>query len=127
MAAVKRFEDLEVWKASRRIVRDFNLLVNSSKLVHDKILTYQMRRAAISVFANIAEGFERNGNKEFVNFLFIAKASNGEFRTLLYAAVDIELITQEEFDDFYKRSCLLSGSLFSLISHLKKSEIKGVR
>ena len=127
MGEVKRFEDLEVWKLSRLILKDFNRLIKSTELGFDKILVYQMRRAATSVIANIAEGFERNGNKEFCNFLFIAKGSSGEFRTLLYSAFDNESISEKQFNEFYSRSCQISGALFNLIKYLKSSSIEGIR
>ena len=85
---VKNFEDLEIWKDARALTREVYQLTRDSKFLKDFGLRDQIRRAAISVMSNIAEGFERGGNQEFVQFLYVAKASCGEVRSQLYVALD---------------------------------------
>jgi four helix bundle protein len=86
--AVKNFEDLNVWKQARQLTQEVYRLTKTEKFLKDFGLRDQIRRAAISVMSNIAEGFERGGNQEFVQFLYVAKASCGEVRSQLYVALD---------------------------------------
>jgi len=81
---IKNFGDLEIWKAARRLSRKIYGLSKGPKLAQDFGLRDQMQRAAISIMSNIVEGFERGGNQEFVQFLYIAKGSCGEIRSQLY-------------------------------------------
>ena len=127
MASIKTFEDLEVWQLARELEKIFKELLKTSGLKNDFALADQMRRASNSIKANISEGFERNGNKEFINFLFIAKASAGEFRSHLYSALDGNLINKLQFEEHYKLCCRISGALYNLIQYLKNSNIKGLR
>src|SRR6266478_7364132 len=85
---VKNFEDFEIWKDARALTREIYQLTRDSKFSKDFALRDQIRRAAVSIMSNIAEGFERGGNQEFVQFLYVAKASCGEVRSQLYVAVD---------------------------------------
>lgn len=77
-----------------------------------------MRRCAVSVMSNIAEGFERHTNKEFVNFLFIAKGSCGEFRSQLYVALDCGYVTADEFKKYYGSCHKISKSISGFIKYL---------
>ncbi|TAK06448.1 four helix bundle protein, partial [bacterium] len=86
--AVKSFEDLEVWKETRRLSKEIYAATQDAKFSKDFGLRDQIRRAAVSVMSNIAEGFERGGNQEFIQFLYIAKGSCGEVRSQLYVALD---------------------------------------
>jgi four helix bundle protein len=85
---VKNFEDLEIWKEARCLTREIYQLTRDTKFSKDFGLNSQIQRAAISIMSNIAEGFERGGNQEFTQFLYIAKGSCGEVRSQLYVAVD---------------------------------------
>lgn len=93
----KTFEDLEGWKASRLLCRSVYAATTNGGFQRDSALRNQIRRAAISVMSNIAEGFERDGNKEFVQFLSQAKGSCGEVRSQLYAALDQAYVSDESF------------------------------
>ena len=122
---VKQFEDLEVWKQSRELCKDVYKITNYELFNKDFRFRDQIRASSGSIMDNIAEGFERNGNKEFVQFLYIAKGSCGEVRSQLYRALDNNYITKEEFDTLYNKSIQLSKSLSGFIQYLKKSEITG--
>ncbi len=123
MATVKRFEDLEVWKASRTLTLKIYEL--TEKLNKDFSLQNQMRRAAISISSNIAEGFERDGQKEFIQFLAISKGSAGELRSHLYLLFDLKHISESEFSALFQELNSVSKMLMSLINYLKSSDIKG--
>lgn len=84
---IKNFEDLEIWQLARIPAREIYILGRAQKLSKDYGLKDQMQRAAVSIMSNIAEGFERAGNQEFVQFLYIAKASCGELRSQLLATL----------------------------------------
>ena len=98
MPRIKRFEDLEAWKIARLVARDVYQLSRRGSFAGDFGLRDQICRSAVSIMANIAEGFERDGDKEFLNFLSIAKGSSGETRSLLYVALDQGYVTDEEFE-----------------------------
>jgi four helix bundle protein len=86
--AAKRFEDLEVWQEARRLTQIIYRVIRTEKFSKDFSLRDQIQRAAVSVMSNIAEGFERGGNQEFGQFLYVAKASCGEVRSQIYVALD---------------------------------------
>ena len=85
---VKHFEDLEIWKEARCLAKEIYRLTSEPKFSKDFGLRGQIQSAAVSVMSNIAEGFERGGNQEFCQFLYVAKGSCGEVRSQLYIAVD---------------------------------------
>lgn len=86
--AIKYFEDLEVWKEARRLTNRIYRMTQDAKFSKDFGLRDQIQRAVVSIMSNIAEGFERGGNQEFIQFLYIAKGSCGEVRSQLYVALD---------------------------------------
>ncbi len=88
MAKIKQFEDIESWKKARRLTKEIYDATSAGKFVRDFGLKDQIRRAAVSILSNIAEGFERGGDKEFLQFLAVAKGSCGELRAQLYVALD---------------------------------------
>jgi four helix bundle protein len=91
---VKHFEDLEIWKEARCLTKEIYRLTSGPKFSKDFSLRGQIQSAAVSVMSNIAEGFERAGNQEFCQFLYVAKGSCGEVRAQLYVAVD-QAISQQ--------------------------------
>src|SRR5215208_2039329 len=99
---IKNFEDLEIWKIARVLTRAIYQLTRNVKFAKDFALRDQIRRAAISVMSNVAEGFERGGNQEFIQFLYVAKASCGEVRSQLYVALDQSYVSQKECDNAIK-------------------------
>jgi four helix bundle protein len=110
MNNVKRFEELEVWKESRSLSKDIYNQFKSRERFADRPLALQIIRSSGSVTDNIAEGFERGGNKEFLQYLWISKASAGECRSQLYRAFDSELLSQEELDALPRIEDLTEGS-----------------
>ena len=125
MSKVQRFEDLKVWQASRefcKTIHEFTSIVGFSR---DYRLVSQIKASSGSVMDNIAEGYERDGNKEFIQFLAISKGSCGECRSQLYRALDCGYISQSEFDETYESAIEISRMLNGLIGYLKESDLKG--
>jgi four helix bundle protein len=123
--AVKNFEDLNVWKQARQLTQEVYRLTKTEKFLKDFGLRDQIRRAAISVMSNIAEGFERGGNQEFVQFLYVAKASCGEVRSQLYVALDQGYATANDSEKLLQLFRRLSGMISNLITYLRESDMKG--
>ncbi|MFW5885298.1 MAG: four helix bundle protein [Patescibacteria group bacterium] len=116
MARFQKFEDIEVWKKARIFTNEIYVVFKNNK---DFSFRDQIQKATISIGNNIAEGFERKGNKEFKKFLFIAKGSSGEVRSMLYSALDLNYINQDEFKDLYNDSLEISKMLSGLINSLR--------
>jgi len=108
----KKFEDIPVWVESKKFVNSiYNLLVRNSKLARDYSLTDQLKRASYSLMLNIAEGFERGSNKEFANFLNIAKGSAGEVRSILHILEENDYINDADFNNLYSKIEQISAQL----------------
>ncbi|WP_425235997.1 four helix bundle protein [Ulvibacterium sp.] len=125
MGKVERFEDLEIWQLAREICNDIHNFIETTSLGKNYALRDQMDRCSGSIMDNIAEGFERNGNKEFIQFLSIAKASCGELRSQYYRALDRKHIDQETFEIQIQKVLLESKKISSFMTYLIKSEFKG--
>ncbi len=125
MTKIERFEDLEIWQLAREISKDIYHFIETTGLGKNYALRDQMDRLSGSVMDNIAEGFERNGNKEFIQYLSIAKASCGELRSQLYRTLDRGYINQSIFDIQIEKVLLESKKISSFMSYLIKSEFKG--
>lgn len=124
---VKKFEDLKIWQEARILTRRIYEVTAKEPFRRDYELSDQMRRSAVSVMANIAEGFERCNNKEFVQFLFIAKSSCGELRSHLYVAVDQHYLSDSEHSELSTQAAGLTTMIYNLIEYLKKTPIKGAK
>ena len=96
MAEIGRFEDIEAWKTARQLVSAVYEVSSKGAFAKDFGLRDQIRRAAVSVMSNIAEGFERGGDKEFTQFLSLAKGSCGEVRSQLYVALDQKYLSEQQ-------------------------------
>lgn len=120
MKSFKKFEDINSWQKARALNKKTYELTNNNELFKkDFGLRDQMRRSCISISSNIAEGFERETHKEFIRFLFIAKASAGEFRSQLYLAYDLSYTNQDEFDKLFDAVNEISKMIYGLIKYLK--------
>ena len=125
MAKIERFEDIEAWKKARELTKIIYEVTSQGKLASDFSLRDQLRRAAVSIMANIAEGFEREGNKEFRQFLATAKGSAGEVKALLYVAMDAGLTSMEQFQQIRTLADETSRLLAGFLRYLKTSDKKG--
>lgn len=121
MATIQTFEDIEAWQLTRQIYT----LSGSGQFARDFGLRDQIRRAAVSIMSNIAEGFERGGSAEFSQFLAIAKGSAGEVEAQLYVAFDQGYINQEQFDSIRAVASSTKKLIAGFMSYLKKSNLKG--
>jgi four helix bundle protein len=124
MATITRFEDLEIWQEARRLAKLIHLVAFETDLKNDFRFRDQIKASSGSVMDNIAEGFERNGNLEFRQFLSIAKGSAGETRSQLYRALDCNYINQERFDVLKIDYENLSGKINNFITYLNKKDFK---
>lgn len=125
MAKIERFEDLISWQKARELNRLVYGASRNGTFAKDFGLRDQIRSASISIMSNIAEGFERGGDKEFLQFLSIAKGSCGEVRAQLYAALDEKYVTTEEFKNICDRCVEVSRLISGFITYLRRSELKG--
>ena len=122
MAAFKTFEEINAWQNARALVKDVYAMTGSGDFSKDYGLKDQIQRASISICSNIAEGFERRGNKEFINFLWIAKGSAAEVCSQLYNARDLGYITDKGFKVMYDSAKQIGGMLFNLITTLSSDK-----
>lgn len=121
---INSFKDLEIWKQSINHTKSIYRLTNENKFSRDFALKDQIRRASISISSNIAEGFERSNNNEFIRFLLIAKASAGEVRSQLYVAKEIGYIENLVLTELDKELDHLMRKIICLIKYLKKHRTK---
>jgi four helix bundle protein len=119
MEKIRRFEDLEIFQIARGLCKDIYIITDAESFKCDYRFTQQIRAAAGSIMDNIAEGFERNGNKEFVNFLYIAKGSCGEVRSQLLRAIDVGYIDDNSFRQLYDRTLELGRKIYNLAQKIK--------
>ena len=127
MATIKRFEEIIAWQEARKLASMIYSLTSVGEFARDFGLRDQVRRAAVSVGSNIAEGFERNGNKEFEKFLWIAKGSVGEVISQLYTAIDVGYITKETAFKIMEKARSCSYLIYNFIQSLKASAMTGER
>ena len=127
MATIERFEQIISWQEARVLNKNLGNLIDDSRFKKNFRLISQIEGSAGSIMDNIAEGFERGGNKEFIQFLYIAKGSCGELRSQLYRALDRNYITQIEFDQLSIHSMKISSLIQKFINYLEKSPSKGVK
>ena len=127
MATIKRFEDLDIWQEARKLSKEIIKIANTTDLKTDFKFKEQIKSSAGSVMDNIAEGFERNGNLEFRQFLSIAKGSAGETRSQIYRLYDSNYIDTQKLNDLVQAYENLSGKISNFISYLNKNDFKGTK
>lgn len=125
MATIKKFEDILSWQKARELNRLIGNIIDSGRFKTSFRHINQIEGSAGSVMDNIAEGFERGGNKEFLQFLSCSKGSCGECRSQLYRALDRNFITVEEFENLYNKTNEISSLIQKLMEYLDASEMKG--
>ena len=116
---IKSFEDLDCWQEARLLTQNIYLATNNTSFKKDYGLVDQVRRAATSIMANIAEGFSRQGDREFTQFLFISKSSASELQSHLYVALDQKYISQEDFVKLRELLESIQKRISNLIKYLK--------
>ena len=122
---VTRFEELEIWKEARELYKLVFQITSEKPFCNDFRFRDQIRASSGSVSDNIAEGFDRGGNKEFIQFLSISKGSCGEVRNQSYRAFDSSYITKEELDELLNRTDSISRKITNLVKYLNSSNLKG--
>lgn len=120
MSKINSFEEIHSWKESREFNKAIYKVTGNGNFEKDFDLKRQIRKASVSISSNIAEGFERNTDKEFIHFLYVAKASAGEVRPQLYLALDLEYIEYKEFIILKEQIENISKMLSGLIKYLNK-------
>ena len=127
MAAYKRFEDLPVWQDARAFAKQVFEASKKGEFSKEYRLCSQIRASSGSIMDNIAEGFERDGNGEFKQYLYIAKGSCGEVRSQLIRANDVGYLTSEEYDEIYSDCRKLSAGIMNFIKEIKDSDYVGAK
>jgi len=125
MSTITRFEDIEVWQMARELCKDVFEITSTGDFYKDFGLKGQIRDSSGSVMDNIAEGFERDGNNEFRQFLSYSKGSAGEVRSQLYRALDYKYINEDKFNELYEKTVKISSKLSNLMNYLSNSAYKG--
>lgn len=125
MAKISRFEEIESRKRARKFTNEIYRVTSTGRFSRDFALRDQIRRAAISILSNIAEGFERGGDNEFLQFLSVAKASCGEARAQLYVARDQSYISSRDFEVLAASANEVSQLIAGLMKYLRQSQLRG--
>lgn len=119
---IERFEDIQAWQKARELVTHIYSMTNKGDFAKDYSLKDQLRRASISVMSNISEGYARQTDKEFTQFLYIALGSTAEVQSLLYAVQDLNYISKEEFDNIYQLSSEVARLVVGFIKYLQRAQ-----
>lgn len=127
MASIQSFEELQVWQKARIVCQRIYNISCAGSFAKDFSLRDQINRAAGSIIDNIAEGFERGGRNEFIQFLSIAKGSAGEVRSQLYRALDRNHIAQNGFTDLSEIVTEVSRMTSALVNYLNNTDLKGTK
>ena len=127
MSAFQRFEDIDAWQKARELTKAIYALSNDGQFARDFGLRDQVRRASVSIMSNIAEGFGRGGNKEFIQFLSTAKGSASEVQAQLYVALDAGYINQDQFQKLYSETEATARMIAGLLRYLQNSDFKGAK
>lgn len=127
MATIKKFEEIESWKMARELTKQVYRVSKKAQFSRDFSLRDQIRRASVSVMSNIAEGFDRSGTGEFIQFLATAKGSAAEVRCQLYVALDQNYIDAVEFGNLSSLATDTANIIGGLMNYLRRSGYKGTK
>lgn len=119
---IERFEDIQAWQKARELVTRIYNVPNKSDFAKDYSLKDQLRRASVSVMSNISEGYARQTDKEFAQFLYIALGSTAEVQSLLYVAQDLKYISKEESDNIYELSSEVARLVAGFTKYLQRAQ-----
>ena len=125
MSSFKRFEEIKAWQAARELTGIIYRMTADGKFSKDYALRDQIRRAAVSIMANIAEGNGRKTNKDFAGFLVVSHGSAAEVQSHLYVALDLDYISKQDFDNLYQKLDEISRMTMALAKHLLKTQNDG--
>ena len=121
MATFQKFEDIKAWQKARELTKEIYLATSDNSFSKDFGLCDQIRRASVSIMANIAEGYGRKTNKDFAHFLVISHGSAAETQSHLYIALDLKYISSEKFAELYQLLDEISRMTMALCQHLNKT------
>jgi len=125
MATIKHFEDIKSWQKARELCKIIEEIIDKGKFRHSYKLIEQVENSSGSIMDNIAEGFERGGNREFIQFLSTSKGSCGEIQDHLYTAMDEQYVSKKEFDELYAQAAEVGRLIGGFMKYLQGSEIRG--
>jgi four helix bundle protein len=125
MGKIEKFEDILAWQKARELTKEIYSHARSGPFSKDFGLRDQVQRAAVSIMGNVAEGFERGGDKEFIQFLSVSKGSCGETKSHLYVALDQQYINRTQFDQLYNNADEVGRLLSGFMSYLQQSDLRG--
>jgi len=125
MAAIRRFEEIDAWQRARELTRAIYEVTRSGTFARDFGLRDQIRRAAVSVMSNIAEGFGRGGNREFLQFLSVARGSVAEVQAQLYVALDAGYLQRTQFDSLFRLATETGSLIGGFMRYLAASDQRG--
>ena len=127
MGTIRKFEDIDAWQKACALTREVYAVTDDGAFAKDFGLRDQIRRASVSIMSNIAEGFGRGGNKEFIQFLSTAKGSASEVQAQLYVALDAGYINQDQFQKLYSETEATARMIAGLLRYLQNSDFKGAK
>ncbi len=125
MNKIEKFEDIVAWQKARILTQQIYGCSKVGAFARDFGLRDQVQRASVSTMANIAEGFERGGDKEFIQFLSIAKGSCGEVKSHLHVAMDQSYVSEEQFTGLYQQADEVSRLVAGFMGYLQQSNVRG--
>jgi four helix bundle protein len=125
MSKIEKFEDIVAWQRARELTRGVYAQTKLGGFAKDFGLKDQIQRASVSIMGNVAEGFDRGGDKEFIQFLSMSKGSCGEVKSHLYVALDQQYVTPAQFKDLYNLADEVGRFLSGFMGYLRQSDLKG--
>ena len=125
MGKIQKFEDIVAWQKARELTREVYAHSKTGAFAKDFGLKDQIQRASVSIMGNVAEGFDRGGDKEFIQFLSVSKGSCGEVKSHLYVALDQQYINSTQFNQLYNSADEVGRLLGGFMAYLKQSDMRG--